>query len=94
MIGQPSPGELTSRRRDRHGSLPSLFLIVDGESGIVRVFFLRLSIGGIGNSTSVAYGAGGKETIYTARRDQILFNDDIEKSVAFAEDLPCLRPMF
>ena len=38
----------------------------------------------------IARGIGGEKTIYAARRDQFLLNDDIEKSVGFCEYLPRL----
>src|SRR6202165_6142900 len=35
----------------------------------------------------VAHGAGGKQAIYAARRDQVPLDDGIQESVGFAKDL-------
>src|SRR5580698_2151110 len=55
------------------------------EHGLALVVRVQLDI--------VAHGAGGKQAIYPARCDEFLFYDEIQKSVAFAEDLACLRAM-
>ena len=41
----------------------------------------------------VTNGVGGKKSVYAARRDQILLNDAIQKSIAFGEYLPRLCTM-
>src|ERR1035438_2687483 len=41
----------------------------------------------------IAHSARGKETVYASRRNQFFRNDDIEESVAFAEDLARLLPV-
>src|ERR1700691_3130161 len=41
----------------------------------------------------VAHGAGGKQAIYPSRCDEFLLNDEIEESIALAEDLARLGTM-
>ena len=41
----------------------------------------------------VAHGAGSKQAVYAPRRDEVLRNDDIQKSIGFSEDLARLRTL-
>src|ERR1700722_15195020 len=41
----------------------------------------------------IAHGIGGEKAIHTARRDQIFFNDLIQQSIGFTEDLSSLRAL-
>ena len=75
---------------DRHGSLPSLFDCWRrkwNRSSTLFACVVRVQL------DIVAHSVGGEEAVYASRRDQFLLNDDIQKSVAFGEDLARLRTL-
>jgi hypothetical protein len=90
VIGQPSfPGRDEVSQRPARLAAFFIRLLTEKVKSIEHLFAFVVRI----QFDIVAHGAGGKQSIYAARRDQFLLDDGIQESVAFGKELARLRTL-